>query len=341
MLLHAGNIPGFENRLFKTGAFSVEFFFLISGYLMMGSIERSMTYPQQESIGKETFRFLRKKVLAIYPEIVISWFISIGIFAVAKDMGLRAILDQMIKSLGDVLLIKATGLNLGSVNGVVWYISAMLLVMAFLYPLIKKHKDIMLFVVLPVCALAAFGYLCQEAGTLRKPDQWMGLFTRGVPRAFADISIGAVCYPITQKLASISLTKKGKYLCTFMEWGIYLAMILFMHYGKSSKRDYFYILVLAIAVIITFSEQSIDATWYNNKFCYWLGKFSLPIYLSHAAWCKTISQVLPVGVSLKWQVIAYIVLSVVTAFIVYFLAILWRKARPKVTSFLKKQLIQA
>ena len=61
MLLHAGNIPGFENRLFKTGAFSVEFFFLISGYLMMGSIERSMTYPQQESIGKETFRFLRKK----------------------------------------------------------------------------------------------------------------------------------------------------------------------------------------------------------------------------------------------------------------------------------------
>lgn len=341
MVFHAGNIAGFENRLFKTGAFAVEFFFIISGYLMMASIERSFTSPQQQSLGKETFLFLKKKVVAIYPEILISWLISIGIYAAAKDMGIRTTLDLMVKSLGDVLLIKSTGLNLGSVNGVVWYISSMLLVMAVLYPLIRKHKDMMLHIVLPVGALLAFGYLCQEAGTMRKPDQWLGWFARGNPRAFAEIAIGAVCYPISQKLGKLPLTKKGKWLCTIAEWGIYLAMLLFMHYGKSSKRDYFYVLILAMAVVITFSGQTVDTNWYNNKFCYWLGKFSLSVYLSHAAWCKLITAFLPAGTSLKKQVAAYLAVSVVTAFVVYFLGVLWRKISPALQKLLRKELIQA
>lgn len=339
MVFHAGKIPGFESRLFKTGAFAVEFFFIISGYLMMASIERSVSSQQVLSTGEETLLFLKKKITGIFPEIFISWLISVGIYIAGKNLGLRAAADQMIKSLGDLLLIKSTGLNLDSVNGVVWYISAMLLVMAILYPLIKKHKSIMLHVVLPVAALASFGYLCQETGTMRKPDQWLGLFTRGVPRAFAEISIGAVCYPISHKLAGTHLTLKGKWLGTIAEWSIYMAMILFMHYGSSSKRDYFYVLILAVAVIITFSGQTVDATWYNNKFCYWLGKFSLAIYLSHAAWCELITNFLPAGTALKVQVLAYIGVSVVTAFAVYFLASLWRKVSPNVRAFLKEQFI--
>lgn len=339
MLFHSGNIQGVNGQIFPSGAFAVEFFFIISGFLMMASIERSMASHNTITIGKETFLFIKRKVVAIYPEIVLSWLFSIVIYAVAKDMNGRQILDQALKSLGDVLLIKSTGLNLGSVNGLVWYISSMLLVMAILYPLIKKRKDMMLYVVLPVGALLALGYLCQEAGTLRKPDQWLGMFTRGLPRAFAEISIGAVCYPVVQKLMRLPLSKLGKWLCTLTEWIIYLSLIWIMGNVNSSKRDYFYILFLAVAIVITFSGQTIDSKWYNNKFCYWLGKFSLYVYLSHAAWCKQIGTLMPEGASVKQQVVTYVAVSICTAFILYFAAALWRKVSPTLGKLSRKLLI--
>ena len=238
-----------------------------------------------------------------------------------------------------MLLIKSTGLYIGSVNGVVWYISSMLLIMAVLYPLIRKYKDIMIHIILPIGALLAFGYLCQEAGTLRKPDQWMGWFTRGNPRAFAEIAIGAVCYPISQKLMNTPLTKKGKWLCTAIEWSIYLLIILFMQFGTSSKRDYFYVLFLAVAVTVTFSGQTIDANWYNNRFCYWLGKFSLSIYLAHAAWCKLISTLLPPQVTLTTQVLVYIIVSIITSFVLHFVAAYWRKISSSIIALIKRELI--
>lgn len=341
MISHSANIPGVGSRFFPAGAFAVEFFFIVSGYLMMATIERSLISARSLSTGKETFMFLKKKVVSIYPEIVISWLFSIGVYAVSLDMGLKQIVDQMTKSLGDLLLIKSTGLNLGSVNGVVWYISSMLLVMAILYPLLKKHKDVMLYVVLPVGALIAFGYLCQEAGTMRKPDQWLGTFTRGLPRAFAKISIGVVCYPLAQKLMKSPLSKLGKLALTGIEWAIYITFFLFMYRGQSSKRDYFYVLFLAVGVMITFSGQTIDSKWFNNKICYWLGKFSLPIYLTHAAWCKQLGILMPEGTSIKKLMITYIGISVLSAFVVYFLSMLWRKIQPVLSKISKKLFLKA
>ena len=49
---------------FVKAAFAVEFFFLLSGYLMMASVEkRNMKYPAISRIGSETVGFLKKKVL--------------------------------------------------------------------------------------------------------------------------------------------------------------------------------------------------------------------------------------------------------------------------------------
>ncbi|MDD6261807.1 MAG: acyltransferase [Clostridiales bacterium] len=339
MLFHAGNIEGYGNVLFKSGAFAVEFFFIVSGYLMAASIAKANSSGEL-SLGTETFLFLKKKVIGIYPELFFSYIISVAIYTLAGKLNFGEVVDLITRSLGDLTLIKMTGIGVKSVNGNVWYISSMLLVMAILYPLIRRYKDVMLKIVLPVAALLAFGFLCQETGVLRSPGEWMGWTYRGNPRAFAGVSLGAVCYPLSQKLGRVNLTGIGKWLCTIAEWGIYLFVLRFTYFGTSSKLDYFYVLFMAAAVVITFSRQSVDAALFDNKVCYWLGKFSLPVFLSHSAWCKQIDALAPADASVEWRVAAYIVCSVVTAFAVYFISVLWRKAGPSVRKRLSKMLVK-
>lgn len=342
MLFHSSNIEGFSDRLFKTGAFAVEFFFIVSGFLMVASVDKQMsTQRERLPLGRESFLFMKKKIVSIYPEVFVSWLTSVVVYVMATDKGAKETIDLFIKSLGDVLLIKSSGLSVSSINPVVWYISSMLIVMAVLYPLLRKYKDMMLHIVLPLGAVLAFGYLRQTAGTLRNPDQWLGLFTRGLPRAFAEIAIGAVCYPVCQKLMNTKLTTLGKFLCTAVEWSIYLLMLLFMHFGKSSARDYFYVFILAVAVMITFSGQTLDAKWYNNKLCYWLGKFSLSIYLSHAVWYKTVDCFVSTDVSAEKRFVIYIGLSMANAFLVYFAGVLWRKVSTPLREFFKRKLVAA
>lgn len=60
VLLHIRAIVGEENCLFNNGAYAVEFFFILSGYLLMGSIERAR--ENSDSIQRILSGLLRKNI---------------------------------------------------------------------------------------------------------------------------------------------------------------------------------------------------------------------------------------------------------------------------------------
>ena len=68
---------GSIEKLVPAGYFGVEFFFIVSGYLMMATIERRSSGTVPEPIGKETARFLGRKIAVVYPEVVIAWIIGV------------------------------------------------------------------------------------------------------------------------------------------------------------------------------------------------------------------------------------------------------------------------
>ena len=63
VLHHSRNLVGNSNALFFNGAYGVEFFFILSGYLLMQSIDRMKA--SAGSIGKDTFLFIKKKYLSL------------------------------------------------------------------------------------------------------------------------------------------------------------------------------------------------------------------------------------------------------------------------------------
>lgn len=320
VLHHSRSLVGDNRCLFLGGSLSVEFFFIVSGYLMMASIEKAsaaggMAIP----LGKETLKFLARKLSALLPELVIAqtfaWLFTCFSMRKSVSGGLLLLVD----SFWDLCLARMTGLLAGKMNGCTWYLSSMLLCMAILYPLLRRFKDMMVHVVLPLVVLLGMGFLCQQYGTPRDPSKWIGWTFKGNIRALSELSLGVIGYYITGWFSRLPLNRLGKLASSLAEMVFYATVIYYMYAKKASVRDYVFILILFLAIIITFSGQSMLSGMFDYRFSYILGRFSVCLYLSHLFYAQHLNKVLTAldQMSVGGQIMVYVMVSVLTALAVY------------------------
>lgn len=323
---------------FKGYSFAVEFFFLVSGYLLMASISRAEKNPSGLSLSRETGLFIFKKFKSVYPEVAVAYLFAL--LAVSAADGTSLIVN-FIKSWSEVLLITSTGVRFSVFNPVVWYISSMLLCMVFLYPFIRKFKKSVTLVVLPVVSLLTLGYLAQVVGNLRGPSLWLGFTFRGNLRALAELCLGVLCFFATEKLKDLKFNLFGSFMLTVFEYGIYGVYVYYMATVKNSKADFFFLALLCIAVCISFSQKGVDSKVFNNRFCSFLGKFSLCLFLSHRFYPERLSATFPFIAQASYQhkFVFYIALSFATAAAVMLISELLRKYGKYITSLFKKMIL--
>lgn len=338
MIHHSRNLVGDKNCMFLGGSLAVEFFFLVSGYLMMVSIEKRKDAPVR--LGQETLGYLWRKIKSLFPELLLAHIIAILFVSYAKEYSLFQTVKLGVSSFFELTLVKMSGIYSVSLNGVTWYISTMLLCMAVLYPLIRKFPDIMTRIVAPLVALLLLGYLSENFDAPRNPLQWIGATYKGNLRGMAELCLGIICYLVCKQFSGLSLTKFGKYLVTIAEWACYLVAIWYMYTQKASHFDYFVIAIIMAGVILSFSHQGIDAALFDRPFFAFLGKCSMPLFLCHTFFSKYLNFILPENWTNNQKMVIYVLCSVVTAALVSTIAAFLRRIAPKVRSFAKKLLIK-
>ena len=337
---HSRYVLGDANCKFLGGSFAVEFFFLVSGYLMMASIEKLSTRKAPgQGLGKETLGFLWKKAKAVYPELLIAWIIALIFTANAQKKSILGWVALAVDSFYELTLLKMSGLYSTSLNGVTWYISSMLLCMAILYPLTRKYPDMMKRLGFPLIAVFAMGYLSGEFSNPRDPVKWIGFTMKGNIRALGEISLGAVLCVLVKMVENVKLTKLGKIMVTLAEWSAYILLVLYMYHAKAGQRDYFFLLVMAVAVGISFSHKGIDADMFDNPICVWLGKWSLPLYLGHTFYAYHLNEVAPKSMTGDQKMAVYMTLAIVTSFAIWGLSVLVKKITPRIAHILNSLLI--
>lgn len=328
LIHHTRYVVGDKKSLFLGGSLAVEFYFLVSGYLMMASIQKIT--ERKMSLGAETGAFLWKKYKSFCPEIIIAYIIA---FVVTYLGGKTGFFKLLATSFSDVLLIGMTGLRIKPVNGAIWYLSSMLLSMAILYPLLRKFGDTALHVIIPVGSLLLLGWFCGSGDSPRNPTSWIGWTYRGNLRALAELGIGVCLYPIVEKMKKIDFTIFGRILLTIAEYACYAAVILYMYHEKASRMDYFFILIFALGLIISFSQKGIDTALFDGRFS-WLGRYSFPVYLSHHFYSTNLDNFFP-KYSDKRLLVLYYGLSLSTALVVMVLSDLIRKKGTGIAAKLK------
>ena len=189
----------------SNGSIAVEFFFVVSGYLLASHVRSIHSRPETWSeIADSTWAFLLKKAGGFFHYYVCVFLLNLVIRCVlVRGADVLSLLMRLLKSIPTITL-TFMGLNYRSAAlyvGNTWYLSAMLIAMFMLYPLLVKSFDAATKLLFPLVSMFTLGYLYSAYGTVATWNKTAGIFSSGVLRAIAEIALGASLLHVSCLLA--------------------------------------------------------------------------------------------------------------------------------------------
>ena len=382
VLHHSRYVLGDDNCYFLGGSLAVEFFFFVSGYLLLvgadkagrkngagyllpGGVdmagrteaagletkgvgagttgiggkttgigaETTGICGEMTGIGSETLHFILHKIRSFLPEFLIAWWIGFVLIGVVRQYGVLDYLKAFGNDFWELTLVKMSGLFTHGIDGAMWYLSAMLLGMAILYPLLRTKRDLMTHLVCPLLALVLYGYLCQAEGHPRDPAVWLGLCYKGLVRAVAGLCTGVVICMAVRRLKRFSpsgLTKAGNALAIGVQLLCLILAIRYMAEQEPSEYDYFYMFLLMLLVLLSFAGFGLESVLENSQRLHllsaFLGKYSLSLYLGHLYFAQHVNELLPEELySGKIRMTVYLAAAFANGLLVMGLSALYRR----------------
>lgn len=261
----------------QNGYFAVEFFLIVSGLLMAKAVSK----PKNDkiSLGSETAKFLGKKYFSVFPYHLFSFFAGFTVIVILNNLSVKEIAYRFISALPQFFLIEMSGIEMVFVDKNLWYLSAMFIAMAIIYPLLRKRFDLTSKVIAPLAGIMLWGWISQNQKTLSYPTLWMGNFYKGLIRAIAVICISVAAYNVYKKICETNFTKFGELTLFAVEIFGYAASFAFIFSEKSEKYAFYLVFFLALSVAITFSQKTLSSKLKGSFFTF-LGRLSLPLYLN-------------------------------------------------------------
>lgn len=283
---HQRYIPGVSD-LFPGGDICVDFFFLLSGYLLMKSLQKlPMDMPVQASARvREFVGFLRHKISAFYPEMVLGSVIGLlSAWACAEQLNiltcLRNIADVVISS---AMLMNMSGCAGEGFNGVVWYLSSLIFATCILYPVLRFRR-------LPAIGIGAallllWGLMAAtDDNFFRAKSVFCGIYI-GNLRALVELCVGAGLFECVEPLRRWGHRGMRRRMLVAAKS---VFMIAFFWYCLNPRLECAPMVMLAICglIVISFALASEYTLLLQNKYVAFLGIYSLSLYLGHefVAW---------------------------------------------------------
>ena len=282
LFMHGNKIFHEQIHIAPIGYLAVEFFFIVSGYLMVQSCERSADTVTR--LGEETVGFVWKKIRRLLLYIVIVYLVGVIISYCFQYSDLKGVTEHIsffLYSLFDLFLMNSSGIKGNYINGHLWYLSAMFLVMMVYYPVVRKYRQVFLYIAAPLLAVFLYGWMSQMNVTFSDPGEWTALGRCGLLRAAAGLALGCVSYAAAKYIRERKFTKNGIRWLTAAEISLYLIVLLLMQFSEFLKLRFLIFFFLTAAVSISFSGQSCLNRILQKRFVFWLGSISLPLYMAH------------------------------------------------------------
>ncbi len=326
MILHYNSIYTkiYENPHVTNGWYiSVEFFFIVSGYLLMA---RAEIKGRTES----ALRYTARRYIKLYPEylftLTLTWIIKL-----CADMaggGIEESLQLLLKNWEDLFMLQGIGLNRRPFQYATWYISVMLIAGFLIYHCVTCYRETYIKFILPVLLTVIYSYLYRRNAGL---DHWRytdGIWmNEAVLRGMLDMNVGVAVYMIHKRAEQIKWTKLSRYLMLMGEVLSY-GFVIIMSLRHGGKYDFLLLFVLGFSVLLSFMN-SFFRIFYACKGLRYLNELCYAAYLNHNIWNAWIMpRFFPTD---EWHV-SWVVLYVLFVFVYAAVTHWWVK---KVVQFIK------
>lgn len=274
-IFHLLSAHHYTYALSPRGYIGVEFFFMLSGYFMAMGIDKNK--KSAVPLGTDSVRFIWKKYFGIFWYHIIAF---VTLFIVDSAIKQDFSIDKLFDVIPGALLITRTGIRMLDINGVEWYLSAMILVMAAMYPVAKKHFEVYAKAIAPISAALIYGFLIHKYHTLSGTTVWTQLGYRCMWRAAAGLNVGLFMYCCVKALKKREWTKKEATLAKIARNIMYGSICVYAMCRNPGKYEIYAVIVIFIALVLCFTFPYENAKWLDSKAVAYLGRLSLPLYLN-------------------------------------------------------------
>ena len=245
-------------RIVNYGRFSVEFFFILSGFFLYYTIDRQKDLPN--FIIKKMIRFLP---LMLFGEIVCN-LIRHNIF-VENYMSLLFFLP---------------GTGLSKVNhcalGTTWYVCVLMWVSVFYFYVIKTQRKATVNISIGIITFLSFVALSKIS-----PVYMKHLFPHYILRGFANMGLGYFLCLIYEKYPK-SFTSQKSILFSILEIWLIEYLVAAMFFPESFKLEYIHFVILFLLLILSFLlKRGCISQFFDDDSWGKISKYCLSFFLTH------------------------------------------------------------
>lgn len=255
------------------GYIAVEFFFILSGYLIYKSSIKDN--------AKGVFDYTWEKIKRFYPEVLI---VTLPAFVVSW-----AILNKSILPLfNSIFFLQDIGIYGGGVNPSLWYLNVLLLGGGIIYAILNNNRHLAISIILPLIVLLTYTYiLSYNNGGL---EMWGNKYCFHIPlwRGIAGLSLGCLLARFHEiKLQNPTICKKRilNLLCIMSLIGsIYVAF-------SKTHNDRYALFFYSIIILCCFTPDTIVNKLLRSSIWNYFGELSFEMLLVHMPIALSLSKI--------------------------------------------------
>ena len=291
-LWHFGHLNG----LMTNGYIAVEFYFILSGYLLYIS--------QKKKISALDYSI--NKMKRILPRITFAYLLGGVIY-------IDTIVDNPLKVFNDIFFISSSGLT--SFRGVLnplWYISAYIIGSSLIFSLLNFNKRLTINNILPISTLLVYTFILNHNNfSLESRETYFCLhipFWRGV----AGMSLGCFLCKI-QEIKKNSIDEKYNLVLNILS--IISLIVSLLYIFIHANEDAYMLFIYCCIILSAFSPTSVFNRLFNQKIWLKLGGCSLDMLIIHPFIIRIVRYISNNIIQLnEWTLVyVYIILVVVSS----------------------------
>lgn len=289
-----GNIGEAANTL----AVIVELFFIISGFFLMMHLDR---LPKESK--ENTWTFIINKMKGFFAPLCVANLVHFFLYCRLNNLNtLPSVASKFWHFKWEFLCLQCLGMiqkpqfNQDYLLGTAWYLSAMMITLAVIYPLAKYYRKAFVNIVCPISIIFIYSAFIYNYGTINVGSENMLLIPDALMRAFAGQCCGVLCYYAYTFVKENDIAENGIYKAVDLISWLMLPLMVILAFSGIHDSAVFFIIPMALVVISAMLGTTPTASVLSKmplKITGFLGKMSLYIYLTHFTVLLAVYNFLP------------------------------------------------
>ena len=279
-----------SGKIFPSGTSAVEFFFVLSGFLIALSaghwFEKNPEPLNSKEAAARATQFVWKKIKAIFPVLLITLILHIAVNGGGYFR--KSWLDAALNSEWDLLFLVGTpfGYNNGGCPIVpLWFLTA-LFIAGYVYNyMLYRNYHFTLFIA-PLIGVLLYSFFTLNSSLVLDFYAKMGFMTAGTVKAFAEMGLGIAIFHLYDHLNKKKLKPLWEIVLTLlMLFAIYRYFALTVK-ASANMDNFRRIVYIMIIILLSFLNKDLITSVLNHGVSRFLGSISMTMYVCHFTLCN-------------------------------------------------------